>query len=302
MVFYKNIEVGHPYKKIWSIVPEVLETKPEVIVVAGAQYREEVKTLVEGSILYNYQIILVEFREEEAKKWKEEYENLPNIVILQEDFDQVEKYIIPLMKGKKVLIYDNLCGGSRRFDFWKKWSAMDNIEVLAYLTNRGGTLNKLKELGLKFSIKSQLDSLNYIIKLSKQGLRFSIKKVDQIPPRRSSKNPLRCSFCGQPAYSSYTYIDKNGILHCGYCGTKKPPIISSKTYDTLYSQEKRGLKCPKCNAFSGSISIRKKGKRYKCCKCKHEWSIEERLDYEERKEEFLNHPIMKKYLQINKQE
>ena len=303
MVFYKNIETGHPYKKIWSIVPEILEFRPEIVIVAGAQFREEIKALVEGSDIFKWRIILVEYRKEEAEKWIQEYGNKENVIILQEDFDKIERILLPVLKGKRIFLYDNLCGGPRRIPFWKKWMTMDNLQVLAYLTKRHGTLKKLEEEGLKYLIKSKLDSMNYLIKLSKKIRSRNNYSIDSFIKERSrSRANPRCSYCGQPAYGSFTYIDKQGILHCSYCGTKELPIISEPDSNMLFLREKRGLKCPSCGANPGAISIRKKGKRYRCSKCGHEWNIEERLDFEERKEEFLNHPIMKKYLQINKQE
>jgi len=298
MVFYKNIETGHPYKKIWSIVPEILEFRPEVIIVAGAQFREEIKALVEGSDIFKWRIILVEYRKEEAEKW---------IIILQEDFDKIERILLPVLKGKRIFLYDNLCGGPRRIPFWKKWMSMDNLQVLAYLTKRHGTLKKLEEEGLKYLIKSKLDSMNYLIKLSKKIKMNSTSYKYLTPVNKEQlssrvKEVPRCSFCGKPSSSANAYLDDNGILHCGYCDTSAPPVITERIKTMFYYIERKGLKCPFCKAYAPYVSIRKNGKRYRCSKCGHEWNIEERLDFEERKEEFLNHPIMSKYLQINKEE
>jgi len=110
------------------------------------------------------------------------------------------------------------------------------------------------------------------------------------------KKILRCSNCGVPASFTSNYIDKEGYLHCGYCGNIAPPVME-KRIDTMYFYiERRGLRCPSCGVSQAFITIKKNGRRYRCSKCKHEWDIEERLDYKERREEFLRNPVMKKYM------
>ena len=244
-MFYDCIEITHENEK----KPVLLESLDNAyknlgintVIINGAQFRKDTTAILEYCILNKLNLILIEYRKDEAQKWIDNYriKSYENIKLIIGNVDimvnngNYEK----LITDKKTWVYDNLSGKDRRISYWIKINNFKPVEeLIVFAMSRGSIIEKAIEIFSNVTEYKIAPTAN-ILSISKSHNGYKriwkykhCKKYDRSIKLHKLMRNMHCPRCGidwgylSPRLTVNYYKElKIKNLHCCKCKTVFEP-------------------------------------------------------------------------------